>query len=719
MKRVCTAAKSLIIIFLLFPICSRGTITLVAPFVDSFYCAGDTFSVGYNLSFNYGTSNTFSVVLSNGSGSFASNTTIIGAIADSVKGTILCTIPGNIAAGSAGNNYRIKIRSTVPLDSTAPNGYPITLIRVPVPVASVNPSNICVGDSIKLFGTDSLLVSYSWTGPGSFSSSSQNPVRTNAQLSFTGNYFVTASISSCSTSSFVVVAVKPLPTKPVASHLPAIPCTGDSLKLSSSTITGASYNWTGPIFTSFQQNPIIPNIDTTQKGNYIVTATLNGCSSKDTTAVTTIKLSPAKPTVSCDSPACAGSLFHLFANTITSGVTYSWVGPPAFIDTTNTPTIDSLSTANSGTFTVTVSKNGCNAKNSILVTVIPRPLISPITATGDCEGDTLKLHTSSTSSGAYSWTSNAGFSSITGVGDVARPNSDTTFNGTYYVVLADIAGCRSDTISKIITIKPKPAIPTVQTNSPICEGRSLVFTGASATSGVTYNWTGPAGASSANNQLLLNNVKKSASGKYTLTAGLAGCTSSSSVDAIVNPLISPDVTITADQGNLVKPNSTVMFTAHALNAGNNPTYQWRRNDVNIAGATSDVHIATIGKDLFDKDKLSVIVGSNEMCPFPDSVASYTFTVSVNDLSDVAVDNDVIIYPSPNYGKFIIKGTVNTKDAVEVRIIDIIGQPVFQDLVIPSNKHIILPVDITGVASGVYLLQLKAGDQLINKRFSIR
>jgi len=717
MKRICKVVKSLIIIILLSPFCSKGAITLVPPFVDSFYCAGDTFSVGYNVSGLYAGANVFSVVLSNASGSFGSGAAVIGFVNDSVSGTILCTVPSFITSGT---NYRIKVRSNLPLDSSTQNGYPITFVRVPIPTASANPATICIGDSLRLSATDSIPVTFSWTGPAGFNSSANNPVRLNAQLTYAGNYFVTASVASCSTSSFVNVKVNPLPAKPIASHFPVTPCTGDTLKLSSSTSTvGVSYGWTGPGFGSSSQNPIIGNIDTLAKGNYIVTVSLNGCIAKDTTTVINIKISPNKPIISCDSPACNGAVFHLFSNTTTTGVTYNWSGPPAFSDTVKNPIINSLSTANNGAFVVTVSKAGCSSSNSIFVNVSPRPILTALTITGACEGDTLKLHTSSTSTGTYSWTITTGYANTTNTGDIARPNSSTAYNGTYFVMLKDAVGCFSDTGFTVVTIKPKPAVPTIQTNSPVCENHNLFLSGSSTTGGVSYGWTGPGGISFSNNQLFLPNAKITMGGNYIFTATLNGCSSSANANVVVNPAITPDVTITADPGTIVNPGARVLFTANALKAGNNPKYQWRKNGVDITGATSDVYFATIGKDLSDHDNLSVRIVSSEACPFPDTVVSYVFTVLVNDLSDLDVDNDVIVYPGPNHGKFTIKGTVNTNDAVDVRIIDAIGQLVYEDLILPSNKHLILPVDITGVASGVYMLQLKAGDQLINRRFTIR
>jgi len=69
-------------------------------------------------------------------------------------------------------------------------------------------------------------------------------------------------------------------------------CEGATLQLSASTVTGATYSWTGPNgFTSSLQNPSIPNATTAASGTYSVTLTVSGSTYSpvtNTTAVTVI-----------------------------------------------------------------------------------------------------------------------------------------------------------------------------------------------------------------------------------------------------------------------------------------------------------------------------------------------------------------------------------------------------------------------------------------------
>jgi hypothetical protein len=66
---------------------------------------------------------------------------------------------------------------------------------------------------------------------------------------------------------------------------------GMTLHLTASTVSGATYRWTGPNgFTSTSQNPSIPGATTADSGVYSVTATVDACTS--TAATTAVTVNP-------------------------------------------------------------------------------------------------------------------------------------------------------------------------------------------------------------------------------------------------------------------------------------------------------------------------------------------------------------------------------------------------------------------------------------------
>ncbi|GAA5043867.1 hypothetical protein GCM10011506_47330 [Marivirga lumbricoides] len=144
--------------------------------------------------------------------------------------------------------------------------------------ASVSGSLTCLSNSVTLSAsTDASSPSFSWTGPGNFSSSAQNP-----STSKPGNYTVSVT-SGCytATSSVTVLEDKTAPGV-TASVSGELSCNVSSVQLSASSVAGATYSWTGPNFTSTSRNPSVSN-----PGTYTVTATDpdNGCTSSKSVTV--------------------------------------------------------------------------------------------------------------------------------------------------------------------------------------------------------------------------------------------------------------------------------------------------------------------------------------------------------------------------------------------------------------------------------------------------
>jgi hypothetical protein len=63
-----------------------------------------------------------------------------------------------------------------------------------------------------------------------------------------------------------------------------------TLNLTASSVLGATYNWTGPNgFSSAAQNPSIADVTAAASGDYVVTATANGCASAPATVTVAVQ----------------------------------------------------------------------------------------------------------------------------------------------------------------------------------------------------------------------------------------------------------------------------------------------------------------------------------------------------------------------------------------------------------------------------------------------
>jgi uncharacterized protein (TIGR02145 family) len=168
---------------------------------------------------------------------------------------------------------------------------------------------------------------YSWTGPGGFTSKLQNPTIPNFGFSAAGTYSVTASyydytyksILHTSNVSTVTVAYRPAAPK-LTSNTPVV---GGNLNLMATLAAGANpaadtmFYWTGPNnFSSRKQNPVITNISRAAIGTYTC-YTINSSNKAIQSVTGTIAVNVNFAQYN----KCGGQLFVIF-----NGVVYNLIG---------------------------------------------------------------------------------------------------------------------------------------------------------------------------------------------------------------------------------------------------------------------------------------------------------------------------------------------------------------------------------------------------------
>lgn len=500
------------------------TAFIFQPFTQTVHCAGDSFVLNYGTTSPFRAGNTFTVQLSDNSGSFASPTNI-GNTTATTNGTITCNIPTN----QTGTGFRIRIIATNPADTSYDNGNNITIKPNPVSPTATSNSPVCSNDTLDLNATTSTSsVSYLWSGPNNWFSNVQNAKRGSLDTSLSGNYIVTVNLNGCTKKDTINVTVIQAPQTPIAQNNGPL-CTGDTLVLDGDNISnGAVVGWTGPNgYTSTQTDPNpIPNVSTSLDGVFTITSTFsNGCSGSDTTVVS-ISQSPSAINASSNSPVCSGDSLKLYASNSTSGVSYQWSGPGSFTSTIEDPVKGNIQTADSGEYIVTASVNNCVKKDTVNVTVIQSPTKPDAGSNSPlCSGMNLQLTGSNISSAAtVSWTGPNNFSSS--LDSPVRTNIQTSDSGQY-IITTNISTCStSDTVQVSVTqsvvanidIKVTPGTtvcPTANLNFTISPGQPV---------GTTYNWTGPNNWSSNASSATNNNISYVDSGYYKVKTITGLCT---------------------------------------------------------------------------------------------------------------------------------------------------------------------------------------------------
>lgn len=438
-------------------------------------------------------------------------------------------------------------------------------------VTTGNNGPICAGVNLNLTASAVGATGYNWSGPNSFSNTTQNPTITAATALASGTYTVTATFAGgCTSTSQTTVTINSSVTA-AASNNSAI-CEGATLTLGATPNSALSYNWSGPnSFTNATQNPSISGATALAAGTYTVTVTLTGgCTG---TAQTTVTINPLPtPTAGSNTPICAGTALNLTSG---GGTGYSWSGPNTFVNATQNPTIANATVAADGIYTVTVTgTGGCTATTQTTVVVNANPTPTIGSNTPICQGITLNL-TSGGGTG-YSWSGPNSFSNATQNPSIT--SATTAASGTYTVTVTGTGGCTA-TSQTTVVVNPLP-IPTIGSNSPICAGASLNLTSGGGTG---YSWSGPNSYTGSTQNPTIIGATVFTDGIYIVTVtGTGGCTATAQTTVVVNANPSP----TAGNSGPICSGSTLNLTS----AGGTG-YNWSGPN-SFSNATQNPSIAT-------------------------------------------------------------------------------------------------------------------------------
>jgi len=273
---------------------------------------------------------------------------------------------------------------------------------------------------------------------------------------------------------------------------------------------------------------------------YTVTGTgFNSCTNTATVAVNVLPL----PSVSVSPPSVSGLCQGLSQPLTASGtsVSYAW-SPASGLDDDSIAAVQAAPTS-STTYTVTgTGANGCTAKDSVAVGVLP---VAPITVTPPaavCVQAQNPLVASGSVSG-YQWSPSAGLNQTTGASVVATTDQ---LNPQLYTVTGSLAnGCSTQ---GTVQVASTPVGGTVAPASAVvCSGASKAFTVAGQfgdthwqSSTDNLNWSDIAGATA--NTYTLTNINQTV--YVRALARTAACFDVASTSGVVYVSATPALTVT-------------------------------------------------------------------------------------------------------------------------------------------------------------------------------
>jgi hypothetical protein len=437
--------------------------------------------------------------------------------------------------------------------------------------ASTSGTLTCAVTSIVLNGSANQPVTYSWTGPGGFNSTAQNPA-----VNTPGDYLltVTSTVNGC-TDAITVPVAQDIVAPGASTTGNTIDCSNPQVPISaSSPTTGVTYAWSGPNnFTSTASNPSV-----SLNGNYVVTvtSTSNGCVSTSTAQVlidtVTAVLQASAPTTLT----CAVTTVDILANVNVSGSTLqglSWSGPGGFNSTVEDPAV-----TNPGTYTLVATlANGCTSDVQALVNQdISDPNAAAAGGTLTCAVTALNLDGSSATNGAtYAWTGPNNFNS-----NAQDPSVNA--DGVYTLTVTGPNGCTTTATATVALDVVEPGAGALSSNNLDCDELSSTLTGSSPTANTTFAWTGPNGFTA--NTAVTNTANP---GTYTVTTtGPNGCTS------VADVIITQDITA---PGASAAGDTTDCISGQATLTGNSPAtgVSWAWAGPNNYSSTQQNPVTTV------------------------------------------------------------------------------------------------------------------------------
>ncbi len=346
----------------------------------------------------------------------------------------------------------------------------------------------CVGETINLVANGQTGASYSWTGPGGFTSNQQNPSRPNCTLAMAGTYTCTITVgsqtNSATTEAIVVYA------QPHASFNATSVCVGQATQFTSTSTTNPSGQSIGSCQWNFGDGQTgtgqTTNHTYATAGTYQVTLTVstgNGHCTDQITQTVTVNAAPQASFTS--TTVCQGNPTQFTSTSSGDQITsYQW----NFGDSqTGAGQNASHTYTQPGTYNVTLTvqtSGGCSDQITQTVTVNSQPAAN-FNATTVCVGEATQFTSTSTGQGINSYQWNFG-DNQTGTGQ----NATHTYAqaGTYQVTLAvEAAGGCSDQITRTVTVN---ALPTANfTATDVCQGNPTQFNSTASGGQIsTYQW---------------------------------------------------------------------------------------------------------------------------------------------------------------------------------------------------------------------------------------
>jgi gliding motility-associated-like protein len=533
---------------------------------------------------------------------------------------------GNIVGSSNGNSIQVDWSATpvgtisnavVITESsygcTNSSSIDVTVVSNPIPALSIDDVEICLGESITV-STNAIYNDYQWT-PAVISSSSDvytpNSITDNQiTVTVTGD-------GGCTTSESIDFTVYETPLVNL-SIVDSEICMSDSLVLTSNPGYD-NYSWT-PSTISGSTDVYYPSSSSEDMVSLTVTGD-GGCTSTETLDIVVYDLPVVNLTID-NQEICIGESVNL--STTAGYNNYDWT-PSSISSNSDTYTPTSL-TDNLISVTITAD-GGCTSSDSVDITIYDLPIVNLSIDDADlCMGESLVV-SSNPAYNDYSWTP----SSITGNTDIYTPSSSS--EDMISLTITGDGGCTS-TETLDIVVYDLPVVNLTIDNQEICIGESINL---STTAGYNnYDWT-PSVINS--NTDVYTPLSLTDNQFFVTITGDGSCTSSDSIQLIVNPLPIVEVSLSDSViclGESIAVNSTSGFV----------NYDWTPTLIN----TSNVITPLIGQTnyLVEVTDSNGCISSDDADLVINQSTPINLSVNGGNSTTICVGEEIDLFATPGF-----------------------------------------------------------------------
>ncbi|MFT5952601.1 MAG: hypothetical protein ACI9AU_001323 [Bacteroidia bacterium] len=522
--------------------------------------------------------------------------------------------------------------------------------------ASTSKDTICPGELLTLQADQG--ESFSWSpAAAAFSPLTQTTL---ASYNTTTTVKVVAGFGCGLTATdSLIIFVKKSPSATVTPDTSI--CAGNSITLEAAG--GTSYRWiNGPTNSDWTVTPTATSIY-----NVLVDSS-NGCSKSFNTEVT---LNEATITVSSDTTACSGLPITISAD---DASTYAWLNGP------NTASYTFDVTTTGYKYVTGTNSFGCIASDSVLVTALESPQLTPMNDTGACFTKFITIKPGGTAD-TYLWSDGSAADSVKFQMLAAK---------TWSLIASNANGCKSyDTVLVSRFLNPTGSIDA---DTTICEGTELTM---KAYGGDTYEWS--------NGVLTQENaVSPLTETKYDVVIRSAeGCEDFEDITVSVDPLPIAAFSYRDFKDSVVFTNKSQLATS----------YLWSFGDGATSTDEDTYHIYT------DSADYTIVLTATNDCGDVDSSITINVKVpkKVNGITDLALWKNMTLYPNPSSGLLYYTIDNPLVGVMHVSIIDIAGKTLYTTSSIKGSNEIKGTLDIATLTNGIYFVEFRVNDSIVRTK----